>query len=60
VQAATAFSAESNHVVADWAVDGDPNTRWDAEGPKPEEQCRIVKEEDAEGLPAPVERATPV
>jgi hypothetical protein len=33
VKEATASSVESNHFVADWAVDGDPNSRWASDGP---------------------------
>jgi beta-glucosidase len=33
VETATASSVESNHFVADWAVDGDPNSRWASDGP---------------------------
>jgi hypothetical protein len=33
VQTATASSIESNHFVPDWAVDGDPNSRWASDGP---------------------------
>jgi hypothetical protein len=32
VEAATASSVESNHFVAEWAVDGDPESRWASEG----------------------------
>jgi hypothetical protein len=33
VHAATASSVESNHFVADWAVDGDTDSRWASDGP---------------------------
>jgi predicted extracellular nuclease len=33
VQKATASSVESNHFVADWAVDGKSRTRWASDGP---------------------------
>jgi hypothetical protein len=33
VYSCSASSVESNHFVADWAVDNNPNTRWASEGP---------------------------